>query len=103
MFIFNLDFDVLPITFDKNFMLCSLAESMARFQNIGTPPISYRGGYKGANSGIQRISTSPSLQRLRSSPFTYLQFSGTMTSGADVPNTEKTSGVNVPCSMDITR
>ena len=28
MFISNWDFDVLPITFDKNFMLCSLAESM---------------------------------------------------------------------------
>ena len=28
MFILNWDFDVLPITFDENFMLCSLAESM---------------------------------------------------------------------------
>ena len=48
---------------------------------------------------------SPSLQRLHSSPFAYLQFSGrnTLHSGADVPNTENTSGVNVPCSMDITR
>ena len=28
MFILNWDFNVLPITFDENFMLCSLAESM---------------------------------------------------------------------------
>ena len=28
MFILNWDFDALPITFDENFMLCSLAESM---------------------------------------------------------------------------
>ena len=28
MIIFNWDFDVLPITFDENFMLCSLTESM---------------------------------------------------------------------------
>ena len=28
MFILNWDFDVLPTTFDENFMLCSLAESM---------------------------------------------------------------------------
>ena len=28
MFILNRDFDVLPIIFDENFMLCSLAESM---------------------------------------------------------------------------
>ena len=28
MFILNWDFDVLPITCDENFMLCSLAESM---------------------------------------------------------------------------
>ena len=28
MFILNWVFDVLPITFDENFMLCSLAESM---------------------------------------------------------------------------
>ena len=28
MFILNWYFDVLPITFDENFMLCSLAESM---------------------------------------------------------------------------
>ena len=28
MFILNWDFDVLPITFDENFMLSSLAESM---------------------------------------------------------------------------
>ena len=28
MFILNWDFDFLPITVDKNFMLCSLAESM---------------------------------------------------------------------------
>ena len=28
MFILNWDFDVLPITSDENFMLCSLAESM---------------------------------------------------------------------------
>ena len=28
MLILNWDFDILPITFDENFMLCSLAESM---------------------------------------------------------------------------
>ena len=28
MFILNWDFDVLPITFDENFTLCSLAESL---------------------------------------------------------------------------
>ena len=28
MIILIWDFDVLPITFDENFMLCSLAESM---------------------------------------------------------------------------
>ena len=28
MIILNWDFDFLPITFDENFMLCSLAESM---------------------------------------------------------------------------
>ena len=28
MFILNKDFDVLPITFDENFMLCSAAEPM---------------------------------------------------------------------------
>ena len=28
MIILNWDFDVLPIIFDENFMLCSLAESM---------------------------------------------------------------------------
>ena len=28
MIILNWDFDVLPITFDENFMLCSLAESV---------------------------------------------------------------------------
>ena len=28
MFMLNWDFDVLPIIFDENFMLCSLAESM---------------------------------------------------------------------------
>ena len=28
MIIFKWDFEVLPITFDENFMLCSLAESM---------------------------------------------------------------------------
>ena len=28
MFILNWDFDILPITFDENFMLCFLAESM---------------------------------------------------------------------------
>ena len=28
MFILNWDFEVLPITVDENFMLCSLAESM---------------------------------------------------------------------------
>ena len=28
MFILNWDFDVLPISFNENFMLCFLAESM---------------------------------------------------------------------------
>ena len=28
MFILNWEYDVLPITFDENFMLCPLAESM---------------------------------------------------------------------------
>ena len=28
MLILNWDFDALPINFDENFMLCSLAESM---------------------------------------------------------------------------
>ena len=31
MFILNWDFDVLPISFNENFMLCFLAESMINY------------------------------------------------------------------------